>query len=122
MKETFLNLLLIVLLLSFTACSNENVEMDEKVQAKNTTEEVDSESLAVTHKETFLTTWKDTSFDIENNLQKPFYIKGEAKLSNYYNYKFTNEKDLFSVEVIPQDGDVSNKWYIYLNREEFKEL
>ena len=59
---------------------------------------------------------------MENNLQKPFYIKGTANLSNYYNYKFTNEQKLFCVELAPEDGDFSDKWYFYFDRDEYKDV
>ena len=110
-------------MISITGCSSpDEVDKANETKVEATTTKPSPSSFLDEYSEALKTTWKDASFDTENNLQKPFYIKGTANLSNYYNYKFTNEQKLFSVEVTPEDGDFSDEWFIYLDREEFKDV
>lgn len=68
-------------------------------------------------------TWKDIQYDMYNNLSKEFLVAGTAELSDYYNYGFRErEKNYFCVSIIPYDGDYTNRWHLYFNREDFKEL
>jgi len=124
MKKIFASLLSIIFFLLISACSNEDKEKSS--QPVNTKEEVavaeTSPSFYDEYEEVLETTWKDASYNMENNLQKPFYIKGTANLSNYYNYKFTNEQKLFCVELAPEDGDFSDRWYFYFDRDEYKDV
>lgn len=61
-------------------------------------------------------TAKEVQYDIYNNLDKKFYISGTIELSDYYNYGYTNSKDLFSTLIIPHGGSYSDGWYIYFDR------
>lgn len=68
-------------------------------------------------------TGKDVQYDMANNLDEKFVIDGRAELNDYYNYCFDDiEKDYFCVEVTPTGGSYSDRWYLYFNRDSFKEL
>lgn len=67
-------------------------------------------------------TSKDVQYDIQNNLDKDFVINGMAKISNYYNYGFTNEKTFFNVSVQPDGGELTEQWNLYFSREKNSEL
>ncbi|KQL53106.1 hypothetical protein AN964_06000 [Heyndrickxia shackletonii] len=67
-------------------------------------------------------TANEVSYNMPNNLDKPFFIEGEVKLCNYYNYGFTNEKDLFCGQLTPTNGNYSDSWYLYFHRESFDPL
>ncbi|WP_025912093.1 hypothetical protein [Priestia flexa] len=111
----------LLLLVFILGCSNENVGIDNtevKVEAEQTTKN----PLNIKYQDDVKLTWKDVQYDMENNLQELFYISGEAKLSSYYNYAFTDKKKYFSVEIKPYDGDTSNSWYIYIDREKESKL
>ncbi|MGN1108198.1 MAG: hypothetical protein ACI4RK_02340 [Oscillospiraceae bacterium] len=66
----------------------------------------------------------DVQFDMGNNLEKYFTLTGTAELDDYYNYGFDDdmEKDFFCVQVDPEGGSYSNRWYIYCHRETFYDL
>lgn len=64
---------------------------------------------------------KDIQFDMKNNLDKDFAIEGIAKLSDYYNYGFKDEKNYFCIKV-NIDGVETNSWYLYCDRKSFSEL
>lgn len=120
MKKLLIAFTLLTILIIAGCSSPDKVNKADKTKVEATTNQSETSSFFDEYSEVLKTTWKDASFDTENNLQKPFYIKGTANLSNYYNYKFTNKQKLFSVEVIPEDGNFSDRWFIYLDREEFK--
>ncbi|MFJ7680347.1 hypothetical protein ACIQXQ_20170 [Peribacillus sp. NPDC097198] len=63
---------------------------------------------------------EDVQFDMVNNLDTKFLITGTAKLDDYYNYGFTNEKDYFSTYVSPDDN--SDGWYVFFERDSYSEL
>ena len=126
MRRFLLILSSLILSIALFACSNkEEVSKPEnnKVSADIEYNYLDDpESLVNSYDEVLETTWKNASFDTQNNLQKPFFVRGTAELSNYYNYKFTNEQKFFCVELKPVDGDFSDKWFIYFDREEYKDV
>lgn len=64
---------------------------------------------------------KDIQFNMPNNLDKEFAISGTAKLDNYYNYGFNNDKDYFCIKV-STDGTLENSWYLYCHRNSFSKL
>ena len=64
---------------------------------------------------------KDVQFDMANNLDKNFAIQGTAKLDDYYNYGFINNKDYFCINV-STDDTYSNSWYLYCDRESYSKL
>ncbi|WP_182004736.1 hypothetical protein [Priestia aryabhattai] len=117
----YISPLFLFVILIGSACSNES----ETKEINNETKVASTEtppSFYDEYEEVLQTTWKDASYDMENNLQKPFYIKGTANLSTYYNYKFTNEQKLFCVELIPEDGNYTDRWYFYFDRDEYKDV
>lgn len=65
----------------------------------------------------------DVEFDMSNNVDKNFLIEGSASLDDYYNYNYSNERaNMFCVRVRPNSNDAGNPWYVYFDREEFKDL
>jgi len=126
MRRFLLILSSLILSVALFACSNkEEVSKPEnnKVSADVEYNYLDDpKSLVNSYDEALETTWKNTSFDMQNNLQKPFFIRGTAELSNYYNYGYTNTKKLFCVELTPEDGSFSDRWYVYMDREKFREV
>ena len=65
----------------------------------------------------------DVEFDMSNNVDKNFLIEGSASLDDYYNYNYSNERaNMFCVKVRPNSNDAGNPWYVYFDREEFKDL
>lgn len=66
----------------------------------------------------------DVQYNMSNNVNKPFTLKGYAELSDYYNYGFDSdiEADYFCLAVTPIDGSYSDMWYIYCHRDSFKRL
>lgn len=65
----------------------------------------------------------DVQYDMTNNLDKQFKIVGMAELHNYYNYGYRDlEGDCFCVRVTPQDKKYSSSWYIYCDRDAFKQF
>ncbi len=95
----------------------ENIKAMDSTQESNTFDDFMKEN-----KITLLV--KDVQFDMSNNINKSFAIKGTAKLSKYYNYGFDNsiEKEYFVIKVRPSDGNYSDGWYIYCNRKTFNEF
>ncbi|MGE7673084.1 hypothetical protein ACQKMV_05780 [Lysinibacillus sp. NPDC094403] len=67
-------------------------------------------------------TGKDVQYDLANNLSKDFFLSGTAEICDYYNYGYTNEKSYFCVQLTPFDGDSSDSWYLYFDREEFQKI
>lgn len=76
----------------------------------------------IAQKEGITLTGKDVQYDMVNNLGKKFIVYGEAELSTYYNYGFTNEQSYFSIQVTPVDGNYSDSWHLYISREHGKKL
>lgn len=75
--------------------------------------------------------WRDIAYDIANSKRREFLIVGNASLSDYYNYGYSNrgynknfEKEYFNVSVTPflVNGQSSERWNLYLHRESFKDL
>ncbi|MQR84337.1 hypothetical protein GFV16_00060 [Bacillus megaterium] len=83
---------------------------------------VDESSLSLEEQSDVTLTAKEVQYNRVGNLGKYFFLKGNATLEDYYNYGFTNEKDFFSVKIIPDYGDISDEWYIYFKRDEHAEL
>lgn len=68
-------------------------------------------------------TAKDVQYDMSNNLDQKFVIKGTIELDDYYNYAFSKfEKVAFSTYIIPENGKYSDGWYIYFDREVYSNL
>lgn len=64
----------------------------------------------------------DVQYNMENNLDQYFTLIGTAELDDYYNYGYDkSEKYSFCLNVSPKDGDYSNRWYIYCDREIFSD-
>ena len=65
----------------------------------------------------------DVEFDMSNKIDQNFLVTGTAELDDYYNYNYrdTNDK-LFCVRVRPNTNDAGDHWYVYFDREEFKDL
>lgn len=58
---------------------------------------------------------REIEYSKKQNLDVLFGVLGEAELSNYYNYKFSELQDeFFCVKITPFDG--SNYWYLYYPR------
>ncbi|MCL2003574.1 MAG: hypothetical protein FWG72_06190 [Oscillospiraceae bacterium] len=69
-------------------------------------------------------TGRDVQFNMSNNVDKPFYMKGTGELSSYYNYGFDSsiEPNYFSVRFRPSGGTYSDEWYLYFHRNSFRDL
>jgi len=62
----------------------------------------------------------EVQYNMPNNLDEVFYLEGELELCDYYNYGYTNETDYFCGRLTPTDGNYSNSWYLYFQRNSFK--
>lgn len=67
-------------------------------------------------------TAKEVQYDLVNNLDKQFYVAGNVKLCDYYNYGYTNEEKYFCGMLTPEGGSYSDSWYLYFHRESFKSV
>lgn len=68
-------------------------------------------------------TAKEVQFDMANNLDKQFALKGVGELSDYYNYGYSNlEETFFCVYVTPIDETGEDPWYVYFNRVDDRKL
>ena len=66
---------------------------------------------------------KDVKYDPYTYLGKDFIITGTAKLDDYYNYEYRDwEYSYFCIDIEPENGSYSDRWYIYANRNTFQEL
>lgn len=66
---------------------------------------------------------KDVKYDPYSYLGKNFIITGTAELDDYYNYEYRDfEHSYFCIAIEPVNGAYSDRWYIYANRNTFKEL
>lgn len=66
----------------------------------------------------------DVQYNMTNSVGKPFSLSGYAKLSDYYNYGFGKEIEAsyFCLQVTPDGGSYSDRWYIYCNRNSFQKI
>ncbi|ALC89286.1 hypothetical protein AM500_05415 [Bacillus sp. FJAT-18017] len=67
----------------------------------------------------------DFQYDMANQLNQEFAIIGNASLSDYYNYGFSElEKEFFAVKIYPIEDSTSIKdvWTLYFSRTDFAEL
>lgn len=104
--------------------SNGKLDMD-KVNEFITENESENETAKVEAKEDFMskhtsvTLGSEVQYDFANNLDKRFYLEGEVKLCDYYNYGYTNEQEYFCGQVTPFDSDSTDTWYLYFHRDSF---
>ena len=63
---------------------------------------------------------KTVQYDMENHLDKEFYLVGQLRLCDYYNFGYTNQSEIFCAELHPDDG--SDYWYLYFSREKVRPL
>lgn len=125
-------LLLLSSIAILSACSSsksseqetlEVVEAAEAEEAEDTREAVRERKKQEFISKTGATlTAQEVQFDMQNNINKPFYIQGIVELCDYYNYGWTNEKSLFCGRVTPTDGKSTDPWYLYFKRDTFKGL
>lgn len=59
---------------------------------------------------------KEVQFDMKNHFDQSFVLEGNGELSNYYNYRFNDEKTYFAVRMTPKEGKLSDAWHIYFDR------
>ena len=64
-------------------------------------------------------TGKDVQYNLANNLDKDFFLKGTVEICDYYNYGFTNEKKFFCGKMTTDDNQ---SWYLYFNRSTFESV
>lgn len=70
-----------------------------------------------------LATYKDVKYDPINYFGKKFLLVGTAELDDYFNYDYRDlEGYYFCIRVIPTGGSISDRWYIYAERDEYREL
>ncbi|MBY0221955.1 hypothetical protein [Sporosarcina aquimarina] len=67
-------------------------------------------------------TAKEVQYNMSNHIGEQFYLEGTVEICDYYNYGFTNEKDLFCAKLTPFDGGYSDSWYLYFGRDSFAAL
>ena len=60
----------------------------------------------------------DIQYNMANNLNNSFILTGYAELDDYYNYGYRNlESECFCINITPESGSYSDRWYIYINRD-----
>ncbi len=66
----------------------------------------------------------EVQYDMRNNVDKKFGLEGTAELCDYYNWGYDDdiEPSYFCMEVTPNGGSYSDRWYIYSSRNSFSEL
>jgi len=70
-----------------------------------------------------LPTWKDVRADPYSYAGEYFFLIGSAELDDYYNYGFRNTESIyFCIQVIPQGGSFTDRWFIYGKRSEHGDL
>ncbi len=70
-----------------------------------------------------LPTAREVQYDKYGHIFKKFVITGMAELDDYYNWNYENyEFGYFCINIRPTGGSYSDSWYIYAEREKFKEL
>lgn len=135
MKKIIAILMICALCFGFVGCEEEREEFrreyteeSDDQNSKTTLLEEEEEELSPVEKimkENNASVFaKDIEFDIENNLDKNFFVHGKAELSNYYNYGFDDsvKKDYFCIKLKPMFETSTNDWYLYCNREQGQDL
>lgn len=126
-KKCFLFLILTTSLF-LTACGKENtVEADGTNQDIPASERYATEYIEpiISEDDKFMEEYnisllgKEVQYNLANNLNKEFYLKGNLELCDYYNYGYTNEKAYFCGQLTPVDGGYSDSWYLYFHRDSF---
>ena len=121
MKKLILVLFLVTFLTGCSANTDvETTEINDQNKDKTVGEILEERAEEYKEKKGITLNAEDVQFDMANNLDKKFLITGTAKLEDYYNYGFTNEKDYFSTYVTPNDN--SDSWYVFFERESYSEL
>jgi hypothetical protein len=136
----WLNLVWISLFALFlAACNGESVTIDsmeitetlsessegqeqEAVEAssESTVEDISSELAEFKKATGVYLDAKTVQYDMENHLDKEFYLTGQLRLCDYYNYGYTNQSKVYCAELHPDDG--SDYWYLYFSREKTRPL
>lgn len=147
MKKTFLGIIALFMILALTACSSaadkqriaeleaelssikekyniteNDVSGNNESEAPTTTiNEVEREFQEYLEENHVTLDNFDVQYDMANNLDKLFTISGVAELSDYYNWGFDKslESSYFCLQVIPDGGGYTNRWYLYCSRESF---
>lgn len=128
LRKSFLFIIMCTALF-LTACGKD----DEKVEVDLTGQDIPaSERYAAEYVEPVLNedekfmedynislTGKEVQFNLANNLNKEFYLSGNVKMCDYYNYGYTNEKAYFCGQLTLVDGGYSDSWYLYFHRDSF---
>ncbi len=67
---------------------------------------------------------KEVQFDMANKVNELFGLEGTAELCDYYNYGYDDsiKSRYFCMEVTPDGGTYSDRWYIYGNRSSASKL
>lgn len=67
---------------------------------------------------------KEVQFDMANKVNELFGLEGTAELCDYYNYGYDDsiKSRYFCMEVNPDGGSYSDRWYIYGNRSSASKL
>jgi hypothetical protein len=66
---------------------------------------------------------KDVKYNPYAYYRKEFSIVGVASIDDYYNYEYrSKESTHFCIAIEPSDGGYTDRWYIYANRKDFKDL
>lgn len=142
MKKLCITILLATLTLSLIACGTDKVKAGiDKV--KNTiTEETSEGEDSVTESSNKSDSKKvnldlekfksdnsieleavDVQYDMANNLDKEFAVRGTARLVDYYNYKYSDSQDqYFAVDLEPLGDDAGEYWTMYCDKDDFKDL
>lgn len=67
--------------------------------------------------------YKDVKYNPISYLGREFLITGTAELDDYYNYDYRDlEVVYFCICITPSGGSFSDRWYIYCDRDQYREL
>ena len=112
--------IIVVLILGATGCSKEK-NVSATTTKSVTTETFDTDASINTYMKTNNLTLKaeDVQLDIANNLNKDFAIEGIAKLSDNYNYGYSENN--FCI-IVNTDDTTENSWYLYCNKTDLSKL
>lgn len=111
----FLMFILLGSVLLLSACGEDDTV--DKVEASNnetiiTDQKSDEEKFMIDFDITL--TGKEVQYNMQNNLDKNFFLKGRVELCNYYNYGFLNESKFFCGKIVTEDN---GNWHLYFDRE-----
>lgn len=95
--------------------------------------ESDISDLQTAYGQAYMTIWQkkygdiptnnDVQYDKYSYLGQNFIIIGSAELDDYYNYFYSDLAPVyFCMQITPEGGGYTDRWYIYAQRDTFKKL